>query len=321
MKKLVWFCITAMTVSSFIACGVKDRTKVNSRLATPKDKTTTDGGKETNNQDQAKSSSEEVDSTENNETDNSLAELCKGGEPGMISVGGKALVGQNADHANILNSQVIANRSFGKKVGQTVVAMTSVTPDVQSDLLTATSESLAKVHSSDSIINLGCEKNLIPAEYSEKKLLSITSSKAATSLAVSAIFICGENTVSSALLTLVTDLLVLNSAKLIYTNVEVGGISVVANTLRLEGQNTLEARTNDAKQFASAGLTLSLHVKEAMSPGAGSLQLLTVGGNCIEKDKSETNTNIESRELTLAEKEKRAISDDIQETENESGIE
>ena len=281
MKKLVWFCITAMTVSSFIACGVKDRNKIPTKVR---------AGEKAQTNPQAKT-----------------GEACEPGKAGVITVAGKSIITQNKDNANVLDERITTDQIRGLRASDAKLAEPQfvLTAKLDSSELLASTQAIMKDASkSEFYINLNCNRDSLPNHITKKTEVTVAelAAKPGFSKTLAAVYICGEQKITGNMISLNADVVVLDKANIEFLSTT-GGLSIITNTLKLTDDNAIRAITQNEGQAQTTGISLSLRVVESLEKGSGTLQLLTVGRSCVADDSNADDTKSDdTKEPTITSK-------------------
>lgn len=271
MKKLIIFCAGAMTLTSMVACGVKDRKEIAARYANLKGQPKT-------------TVAPKLDATD--------AKSCQPGQAGSISVGG-ILLKADADHMYHLDEGHVSVALISGKNDATNTAastannvFTQMTPPIQASL-----DLLEKQAAAQTYINLGCQESDLPTDTIKNwKEVQLTegvdvSDKTMTAPSANTVFVCGSARIATfKLVTLTADQMVFKTrdASLALADSTVGSLSILVNKLTLNGSNAIAVKTQDAQSFAGAGVTLGVNVLKTLdTDDAGKLALTSTGGNCI----------------------------------------
>ena len=202
-----------------------------------------------------------------------------GGQPGAINVSG-GVVKAGTDESDALVSQILLDVSTGK-------GWKGTAPDVEKDVQLSASVSAERQEKIDDIeegtyINMGCNPDdyAIVANKEEKAVEKINPEGADVSVAsAEIILICDSSPLDGQVITMAAKKIVMKDSTI---GIEGTGIlSVLADSLVLEGKNLIKLEGKDGQSTAADGPSLELHVVEAT--GDGNLKIDSAGSNYVEK--------------------------------------
>jgi hypothetical protein len=205
--------------------------------------------------------------------------LYVGGQPGKITV--KGIVVKNENSQTVLDERIKLEQIGGK--GNRGVSQVMVSDKNKAVLLDVGDvKSLEKSAEAKTFINLGC-KDLKPEDVAGlTEQAPIVSTETVLSLSVSKIFICGQQSISQNFVALSGNEIILRNAEIIMTG-SVGSFSMSANKIYINGKNKFGTNGVESTISVMDGPSLDVIINQEIH-GDGSLDLQTVGGNCVQKD-------------------------------------
>lgn len=265
MKKLTWFCITAMTLSSFIACGVRKKDMPLEAKLRMKNKT---------------------------------AQVCIPGKAGSITVGGILL--QTVDNAQQPVDKLEIKKYTGAKFDQELGSLAANIYEVELQLSTSAKENLEKISKDKTYYNFNCEASDLEGDvvnnWTELPLVNIQK-QSSYSLVANSIYICGSTSINATAVSLVADKVVLKKmARFALADVEAGLLVIQTNSIITDSPSTLGGFTKKANTQSQSGVGLSVFAAKELV-GSSKLTLVTQGRDCLTPDSTADEKTLEKPTL------------------------
>jgi len=200
-----------------------------------------------------------------------------GGQPGAISVSGALVIHQNSkleldNHISTATQAGLSWRGSRPLVESSAFILKAALSD-------ATKGEIEKQKLDRSFINIGCNKLLVgrlTADLEEKNLPAI--SVDIEILEAHSIFICDASRLSSSLISITGATVILSKVTLeLVGTVAQRGLSIVADELQIEGENTISSDGVDGEITIVDGPNISIGANKVA--GEGALKLLASGAN------------------------------------------
>ncbi|MBT4762740.1 MAG: hypothetical protein HOO06_13665 [Bdellovibrionaceae bacterium] len=202
-----------------------------------------------------------------------------GGQPGSIAISGE-IVKDESKAIDGLDPRVFLDVATGKGWrGSNPVLTASII--LKGSLALEQKKQLNELKLGQ-FLNFGCDlSNNQVNGLTEKPLepLVVTGSTSVQIVSAENIFVCDASLLQGQFLSLVSKRLFLSSMQIVITGL--GQLSVIAESLSLEGQNLIKLEGEDGSATLLSGPSLNMNVKKLT--GTGNLKINSNGSNYVEK--------------------------------------
>jgi hypothetical protein len=204
-------------------------------------------------------------------------------QPGAISVSGILVARQGNQF--VLDSRITTKQTAGKLANGEAAKISNDNAIKLSDTV---ADDAAKIETTKKYFNIGCT-DLSEADTAGLEQVTNDSNKDEKStvavVAVDRAFICGDQKLTAAFLALTTQELILKDAHIL-NDKAVGNITIVAQSLKLTGDNSIMSKISESELNVHSSAPISIVVSQELK-GQGTLTLSTSGTDAAALKKQE----------------------------------